>query len=297
MKIAAVFASYNRKEVALDCLSRLQKQTRPLDAVVIGDNASEDGSAEAMRGLAWDTLEVLETGGNHGNAGAVKQAMDRAFDLGMDGVWILDDDSWPRLDALECLLAGDWDPSVVRHPLQIDPMSRDLSWPLQLVTDHGNSLCRKLVDLPKGKKHSSRGVWTGALISREVREAVGPVNEALFIRGEDEEYPWRIEQQGFGQEAVFDSVLDHPGPRDLVEWRCLGKRLFLERGLSDWKLYYKVRNMVWLRRQQAGWFGAVPMAVAYGWAIMRTEGVSRIFTWWEACVDGWSGRLGRKDFG
>lgn len=297
MRIAAVFASFNRKEVALECLVRLKAQTRPLDAVVVGDNASADGSAEAMRGLAWDKLEVLETGGNHGNAGAVGQAMDRAFDLGMDGVWILDDDSWPRFDALESLLAEDWDPSVVRHPLQIDPISRDLSWPLQLVTNEGNCLCRKLEHLPEGERHASRGVWTGALISRRVRDAVGPVNEALFIRGEDEEYPWRIEQCGFKQEAVFGSILDHPGPSDLVEWKLLGKRLFLERGLSEWKLYYKVRNMVWLRRRQSGGLGAVLMAVAYGWAIVRTEGVSRISTWWDACVDGWSGRLGWKDFG
>jgi GT2 family glycosyltransferase len=297
MKVAAVFASFNRREVAMACLERLRLQSLPLDQVVVGDNASEDGSAEAMRELAWDALEVIDTGGNLGNAGAVRRAMDRAFELGMDAVWILDDDSWPREDALAALLEHEWEPNVVRHPLQIDPVTGDMTWPLQVIGIGGEvTVCGRLEELPDGARLASRGVWTGALIPRLVWETVGPVNDALFIRGEDEEYPWRIEQAGFKEEAVVAAVLDHPGPTDLIEWKLFGKRLFLERGLSDWKIYYKVRNMVWLRREQAGHFAALTMAVAYGLAIARTEGIKRIPVWWGAAVDGWNAKLGRKDF-
>ena len=42
-------------------------------------------------------------------------------------------------------------------------------------------------DLPAGERIRSRIVWTGALVSREGRDAVGPVNGELFIRGEDDE--------------------------------------------------------------------------------------------------------------
>lgn len=298
MKVAAVFASFNRREVALECLRRLRSQSRQIDFVVVGENASEDGSGDAMRALEWEALEVLDTGGNLGNAGAVRMAMDRAFELGADAVWILDDDSWPRKDALEALVSGEWDPEVVRHSLQIDPNSNELTWPLQLVFNDGVDLCHGVAELPGGgDRVQSRGVWTGALIPRRVRDEIGPVNEALFIRGEDEEYPWRIEQAGFKEEAVLASVLDHPGPSDLIEWRCMGKRLFLEGGLADWKLYYKVRNMVWLRRQQAGKGAAIAMASAYALAIIRTEGFGRILIWWQASKDGWVGKLGRKDFG
>jgi hypothetical protein len=148
-------------------------------------------------------------------------------------------------------------------------------------------------EMPPGDRVRSRGVWTGALVPREVREAVGPVNGDLFIRGEDEEYPWRIEQAGFREAAVRAAVMDHPGPDDLVVWQCCGRRLFIERGLADWKLYYKVRNMVWLKRRQSGARGALAMALAYAVAIARIDGFHRLALWSEAAWDGWRGRLGK----
>jgi GT2 family glycosyltransferase len=131
------------------------------------------------------------------------------------------------------------------------------------------------------------------LVSREVREAVGPVNGELFIRGEDEEYPWRIEQAGFPQEAVKHAVLDHPGPENLVHWRLLGKNFFFERGLADWKLHYKVRNMVWLKRRQAGRWRAIALALTYAVASVGIDGARRLPLVWRAARDGWRGRLGK----
>lgn len=294
MKTAAVFASYNRKAVALECVARLQAQIRAPDLVVVADNASGDGSVEALRGLGWDRLEVVETGDNLGNAGAVKVAMEHAFDRGCDAVWILDDDSWPRPDALEAMLRDPWDEGTVRHPLQEDPATGHFTWPLQLVDEEARvTLASSSEELPPGDRLRSRGVWTGALISRKVWKTVGPVMGELFIRGEDEEYPWRIEQAGFPSEAVTAAVLDHPGPSDLVRHRFFGKSLFLERGLADWKLYYKVRNMVWLKRRQGGACSALAMALAYVWGVGREDGFHRLPLWWEAVRDGWRGRLGR----
>lgn len=296
-RIAVVFASFNRKEVALACVDRLRRQTRPPEMVVIGDNASEDGSAEVLRSTGWDAVEVIDTGGNHGNAGAVQRAMDHAFEKGADAVWILDDDSWPREGALEAMLAEPWNPELVLHPLQVDPKTGRFTWPLQVVMDDGTvDLVDRAELLPERKQVRSRGVWTGALISRQVREVVGPVNGDLFIRGEDEEYPWRIENAGFKTAAVPAAVMDHPGPDGLVSWSLFGRRLFLERGLADWKLFYKVRNMVWLKRQQRGGGYACLMGLAYAAGIVRTEGFERLPVCWQAMKDGWNGRLGRKDF-
>ncbi len=294
MKVAAIFASYNRKDVALECVARLRAQTRLPDLVVVGDNASGDGSPEALRATGWDRLEVLDTGDNLGNAGAVQMAMEHAFDRGCEAVWILDDDSWPRPNALEAMLRDPWDGRTLRHPLQEDPATGRFTWPLQLVDDDGAvTLVSSRDELPSGERLRSRGVWTGALVSRRIRQEAGPVKGDLFIRGEDEEYPWRIEQAGFESEAVTAAVLDHPGPRDLVSMNLFGKRLFLERGLADWKLYYKVRNMVWLKKCQGGAGTALAMALAYAWGIGREDGLHRLSLWWEAVRDGWAGRLGR----
>jgi len=297
LKVAAIFASFNRKEVAIECVNRLRAQTRPPDCVIVGDNASTDGSALELRAVDWACLQVIDTGGNLGNAGAVNLAMEAAFSAGMDAVWILDDDSWPRSDALDKLLEGEWDPAVVRHPLQIDPVKGRFTWPLQVVLPNGSvELHTDVSSLPGVDRVQTRGVWTGALVSREVRQKVGEVNAALFIRGEDEEYPWRIEMAGFTWEAMVSSVLDHPGPKELIEWKLFRRRLFLERGLPDWKLYYKVRNMVWLKKRQSGRIGALLVAVAYGLAVVRVEGATSLRVWWVACHDGWRDILGRKEF-
>ncbi|MGE9271625.1 MAG: hypothetical protein ACQKBU_12540, partial [Verrucomicrobiales bacterium] len=60
MKVAAVFASFNRIDVAMACVERLRRQSRPIDRVVVGDNASVDGSADRLRAIGWSALEVID---------------------------------------------------------------------------------------------------------------------------------------------------------------------------------------------------------------------------------------------
>ena len=293
-RVAAVFACYNRRDTALECVRRLRGQTRPLDRVIVADNASTDGSGDALRAVGWATLEVLDIGDNLGNAGGIQAAMEHAFAQGMDAVWILDDDSWPRPDALEEMLRSPWRDDVVIHPLQEDPATGRFTWPLQVMADDGSvTLVHSRKELPGRPLVRSRGVWTGALVPKKVRDGAGPVQGELFIRGEDEEYPWRIEQAGFATYAVPAAVMDHPGPADLVEWRFLGRRLFLERGLADWKLHYKVRNMVWLKRRQGGAAAALAMAMAYAVCVAKVDGPRRLPLVWRAFLDGWQGKLGR----
>lgn len=298
LHIAAVFATMNRAQTAVACMRALAAQTRPPELVVVADNASNDDTVAALESLPGVPFELIvhRMRENRGNAGGVEEAMERAFAKGADAVWILDDDSWPREDALAALLEEPWNPEVVRHAMQIDPKTGRFTWPLQVADGTGGwRLIDSIEEMPAGKSVASRITWTGALLPREVREAVGPVNGALFIRGEDEEYPWRIEQAGFPQEAVRHAVMDHPGPENIVHWRFLGKNFFFESGLADWKLYYKVRNMVWLKRHQSGGLRALAMALTYAVASVWIDGPRRLPLVWEAAGNGWRGKLGKWD--
>ncbi len=296
LQIATVFATMNRAATAKACVLALAAQTRPPERVIVADNASDDDTVRVLESLAElpFALTVLALPENVGNAGGVRAAMELGFAEGADAVWILDDDSWPRPDALRALLKEQWDPEVVRHPLQVDPATGRFTWPLQIDDGAGGwrlAWCED--DLPAGPRVWSRITWTGALLPKEVREIVGPVNGELFIRGEDEEYPWRIEQAGIAQQAIRGAVMDHPGPQDVVHWKFLGKNFFFERGLADWKLYYKVRNMVWLKRRQTGDRRAIGMAAAYLTAAIFMDGPGRIPILRRAVADGWQGRLGK----
>lgn len=296
LKIAAVFATMNRAETAKACVLALARQSRPPDLVIVADNRSTDDTAAVLENLTDlpFKLMVRRMPENRGNAGGVEEAMDQSFGEGADAVWILDDDSWPREAALAAMLEGRWNPNIVRHALQVDPRSGKFTWPLQIEDGRGGwRLIWSEQELPNGPRTRSRISWTGALVPREVREAVGPVNGELFIRGEDEEYPWRIERAGFSQEAVRGAVMDHPGPENVVNWRFFGKSFFFERGLADWKLYYKVRNMVWLKRRQAGDLRALAIALTYALASAWIDGPRRLPLIGSAVRDGWTGRLGK----
>lgn len=295
-RVAAIFATMNRAETAKACVMALARQTSPPEWVMVADNFSTDDTVRVLESL--DSLPFIlvvhRMPDNLGNAGGVEAVMERAFGAGADAVWILDDDSWPREAALAAMLDGEWNPRVVRHALQIDPLTGRFTWPLQIDDGQGGwRLAWSEEELPDGPKVRSRISWTGALLPREVRERVGPVTGDLFIRGEDEEYPWRIEQAGFSQEAIRGAMMDHPGPQNVVHWQFLGKSFFFERGLADWKLYYKVRNMVWLKRKQAGDLRAINMAAAYTFAATLIDGPRRIPLLCRAIRDGWNGRLGK----
>lgn len=295
LKIAAVFATMNRAETARKCVLALARQSRPPDLVVVADNCSTDDTVEVLENLADlpFKLVVRRMPENRGNAGGVKQVMEVAFTAGADAVWILDDDSWPREGALEALLAEPWDPDIVRHALQIDAKTGEFTWPMWVNGPSHWKLAFGPGDLPEGDVIASKSSWTGALISWEIHQRVGAVNEALFIRGEDEEYPWRIGLEGYSFAGVRGAVMDHPGPDNLVHWTILGKHFFFERELPDWKLYYKIRNMVWLKRRQAGDFRAFSMAMVYAVAAFWLDGVRRLPLVWIAARDGWEARLGK----
>lgn len=295
-KVAVVFATMNRSSVALQCINSLAAQTIAPYKVYVADNDSTDGTPDQLEALANlpFPLVVHRMPENLGNAGGVQAVMDRAFDEGADAVWILDDDSWPRAEALAAMIEDGIDPNVVRHALQIDPQNGRFTWPLQILSAQQQwHLIWSENELPEGKRIRSRISWTGALIPRNVREHVGPVNGALFIRGEDEEYPWRMEKAGFTQEAVRRAILDHPGPKNMIHRHFLGKSFFFERGLADWKLYYKVRNMVWLKRLQSGNIKAVYMAIVYALFTCRYDGCHRMPILRKAIMDGWQAKLGK----
>ncbi|MEP2777039.1 MAG: glycosyltransferase [Luteolibacter sp.] len=293
--IAAVFATMNRGATAVTCVRALAAQIRPPDLVVVTDNCSSDTTVSALEELCDlpFPLSVIQMPQNEGNAGGVAEAMDAAYGAGADAVWILDDDSWPRPDALAAMLKRPLDHGIVRHALQIDPVTNRFTWPMWAGVDDGWHLAFAESELPAGETIPSKSSWTGALIPRAIYDKVGPVNRDLFIRGEDEEYPWRISQAGFRFEACRNAKMDHPGSESSAHWKFLGKNLFIERGLADWKLHYKVRNMVWLKRRQAGNLGAIAVAAAYGIAISLIDGPARLPLVWGAVRDGWRGTLGR----
>jgi rhamnopyranosyl-N-acetylglucosaminyl-diphospho-decaprenol beta-1,3/1,4-galactofuranosyltransferase len=298
--VAAVFATMNRCDIAEVCIKRLGVQSQRPEKVFVVDNASSDQTQAMLHKASADSggwLEVITLEENLGNAGGMQIAMEAAFSGGYQSVWILDDDSWPEPEALASLVSADLPETAVRSCKVVDLATGALSWPLQIPDRDGWRLVEGHDPLPQGEVIRIRRSWLGALIPRAVFLAVGPVEGRLFLRGEDEDYPRRIEQFGFPVFMISSSILHHPPSGRMNHWEIAGRSIALESGLSGDKLYYRLRNAWWMLRRDKGTLEAGLVAIFHGLALWRWESsLGWLPVWWEAACDAFSDRLGKRRY-
>ncbi|MFW5859822.1 MAG: glycosyltransferase family 2 protein, partial [Planctomycetota bacterium] len=106
MSVAAVVVTHNRLALLRQCLAALDTQTRRPDAIYIVDNASTDGTTDAVaeRCAGRDDLHHLRLRENRGGAGGFHAGMARAYSDGHEWIWVMDDDSLPRPDCAQQLI-------------------------------------------------------------------------------------------------------------------------------------------------------------------------------------------------
>src|ERR1700721_1928998 len=118
---AAVVVTFNRKELLSECLDALLGQSRQLDAIFIVNNASSDGTKLHLQERGYfdnPAIRYIELAYNMGGAGGFHAGMDAAHKAGFDWVWVMDDDTEPRLDALEKMETWKQYPRVVALSIQ-----------------------------------------------------------------------------------------------------------------------------------------------------------------------------------
>ena len=104
-RVAAVVVTYNRRDLLLESLAAVLGQTRAPDKVIVVDNASEDGTAAAVRGQ-FPSVHLAELRRNSGGAGGFAGGMALALADGADLSWLMDDDTVPEPGALNALLGA-----------------------------------------------------------------------------------------------------------------------------------------------------------------------------------------------
>ena len=104
-KVAAVVVTYNRRDLLLESLAAVLGQSRAPEVTIVVDNASEDGTAAAVR----DKFPGVHLAGlrrNSGGAGGFAAGMALALAQDADLIWLMDDDTVPGPGALSALLAA-----------------------------------------------------------------------------------------------------------------------------------------------------------------------------------------------
>jgi len=145
-------------------------QTRPPDDVILVDNASSDGTADAIARL-FPQVIIHRLSENLGPAGGFAAGFTEAMRRGCDFIWGIDDDVVISAHCLEHLLAH-----AMAGPLEVVFPTR----------------------LPADEKHGV--AWRGMLIPTEIVRVAGVPRADLFWHLEDTEYfLHRIrDEAGFG---------------------------------------------------------------------------------------------------
>ncbi|TFV62704.1 UNVERIFIED_ORG: glycosyltransferase [Bacillus sp. AZ43] len=193
-------ASQNRRT---DLLATLPRHEAP---VVLVDNASTDGTVEAVRS-AHPEVTVLPLDRNHGAHGRTL-GVARA---GTPFVAFADDDSWWAPGDLARAVA------VMRaHPRLAVLNARILVGPEERL----DPVCAEMAHSPLGTEQDLPGpsllgfIACGALVRTEAFQAVGGFDDVVRFPGEEERLALDLATAGWGL-AYVDSVTvhHHPSPR------------------------------------------------------------------------------------
>lgn len=105
-KIAAIVVTFNRKDLLQECLEALLNQTRKLDAIIVIDNHSNDGTKDLMeeKYSKKKIVNYIRLNKNYGASEGYYLGMKTAYEEGFDWIWMLDDDAITYKDALEKLM-------------------------------------------------------------------------------------------------------------------------------------------------------------------------------------------------
>ena len=256
-RVVAVVVTFDRRELVLEALAALAAQQRPAELVLVIDNASTDGTDQAVRDRFPDVqLERLES--NLGGAGGFAHGIDLALRHGADLVWLLDDDTVAHPDTLRRLLAAReaypgprpvllasravWTDGRA-HPMNL-PRRRPFAGPAQR---------RRAAAI--GAVPIRSASFVSVLVDAEQCRRRGLPVADFFIWNDDFEFTTRLLRGAVGL-LCPDSVVTH-------KTRAFGS---IDADPGE-RFFYEVRNKIWTMRFSPGL--APHERLLYGGATLR----------------------------
>jgi rhamnopyranosyl-N-acetylglucosaminyl-diphospho-decaprenol beta-1,3/1,4-galactofuranosyltransferase len=246
-KIAAVIPTCNRKDLLQACLHSIACQMRSLDAIIVVDNGSSDGTAE-MIASDFPQVQTIYEPLACGSAGGFSKGIALAHSLGYEWVWLMDNDALAARDSLSYLVkASQTSDGRVFNSLVIAPDGKNINWGYNLYNgdcyQHGHQCLKTIAEIEALGKPIVNGMaqfYTGSLIHRCVIDSVGLPTPGFFTRGDEVDYVLRIQEAGYKTYTVVKSRAVHPS-EPWVSRRFLG-HAFSAPVMPPWKQYYTLRN-------------------------------------------------------
>lgn len=247
--IASLTVAYNGARVLARQLDALNRQTQKLDEVIVVNNASTDDTL-GLLAREYPGVTVLDLPKNGGVGGGYALGLAYAvLAKKYDWVWLLDQDSTPAEDGLECLLAGlehlgaDADATAILAPVCLHSKTK---LPCPGFFWKGGRMVPVLIDSSHPVTLVDMVISSGSLVRRQAIELVGLPRADFFMDFVDYEHCLRLRRNGFKIAVVRDSHLDHV-LGDPSKLKVLGRATYWT-DHAPWRMYYRFRNetfIVW----------------------------------------------------
>ncbi|CAM3018865.1 glycosyltransferase [Prescottella defluvii] len=277
-KIVGVVVTHKRRELLAQSLKVLAAQSRPLDHLVVVDNADE-ADVRALVESADVPTTYLGSKHNLGGAGGFALGMLYALSLGADWVWLADDDGRPEgPDVLATLLA-----CAQRHGLaEVSPVVCDIAQPDRLAFPLRRGVEWKRWRSELGDDDLLPGIaslFNGALFSASAIDAVGVPDLRLFVRGDEVEVHRRLVRSGLPFGTCLQTAYVHPDGADEFK-PILGGRMHTQYPDNETKRFFTYRNRGYLM-SQPGMRKLLPQEYArFGWYFLVSRRDPKGFREW-----------------
>lgn len=259
-KIATVVVTFNRKALLRECLEALQAQTRPIDEIMVIDNASTDGT-EYMVTTYFPNITYIRLQENFGGAGGFYEGIKRVSEAGFEWIWTMDDDTIPDRDALQQLIQNPFshDPNtgfLCSHVVWIDGEPHHMNIPgITRFLSNKNGILPSTKPLQDGALLVAACSFVSLLIRKEAIYTVGLPIKEFFIWLDDVEFTQRISNQFLGyyllkSRVVHKTKKNYCGKLDDI----FREKIHLR--------YYLVRNSLFIAKK-TGYINFIISALIY----------------------------------
>jgi rhamnopyranosyl-N-acetylglucosaminyl-diphospho-decaprenol beta-1,3/1,4-galactofuranosyltransferase len=232
-KVIVVIVTYNRRKLLSNCITALKNQTRKPDNILVINNGSTDETADWLQ-QQKDIDHITQE--NVGSAGGFYTGIKTAYERGYNWIWLMDDDGFPKEDALEKLLTGHTEELMLRNCAVINKDDKkSFVW---------KTLSYKSIDDVKTNViQNIAHPFNGTLLHRRIIERVGFPNPKLFLWGDETEYYYRIiKKNAIPFCTITDSIHYHPATSFSFKQEWDYK--------TGWKMYYYIRNRFHVHRSK-----------------------------------------------
>ena len=212
MRVLALIFSFNDADVIEQTITAISRQTRPVDEILVVDNASADGTLDQP---SLKSVTVLRHGENLGASGAICSGFRYALERGYDWIWTFDADAAPEPDALakKLELYVGWPRTMQDETAFIACLHRNaqdgaaLYVRSRVLSRFGWVPAKPTPGQRYYQCHST--TWSGCLYRAAAIRQVGLPNPHYFADWGEYEYGYRLMKAGYKGFTYLDAIHNH----------------------------------------------------------------------------------------